>query len=305
MEIQLWREILNPYELAVREIMTKFNHLIKEHRDRGLYSPIEQVEGRVKTISSILEKCQKKKIDLEDIEERIYDLAGVRVICQFVEDIDKVVELVRNRKDMEIKQERDYIRQMKSSGYRSYHMIIYYTVDTLDGPKKLQVELQIRTMAMNFWATVEHSLQYKYKRNIPDHIKERLLNAADAIIVLDNEMSSVRSEIMDAQISFQIQANIVADILNNIQNLYKVANKREILKIQDEFYRIYAMNDIDQLERFDKQLDMIAEGYPGAGAGYGYGGLMDLPERFTEEMKRLLGGEYSAWLESFSDGRAG
>ena len=76
---------------------------------------------------------------------------------------------------------------------------------------------------MNFWATVEHSLQYKYKRNIPDHIKERLLNAADAIIVLDNEMSSVRSEIMDAQISFQIQANIVADILNNIQNLYKVA----------------------------------------------------------------------------------
>ena len=261
MEIQLWREILNPYELAVKEVMTKVNHLMKEYWDRGLYSAIEQVEGRVKTISSILEKCQKKKIDLEDIEERISDLAGVRIICQFVEDIDKVVELIRNRKDMEIKQERDYIRQMKSSGYRSYHMIIYYTVDTLDGPKKLQVEIQIRTMAMNFWATVEHSLQYKYKRNIPDHIKERLLNAADAIIVLDNEMSSVRSEIMDAQISFQIQANIVADILNNIQNLYKVANKREILKIQDEFYRIYAMNDIDQLERFDKQLDMIAEGY--------------------------------------------
>ena len=261
MEIQLWHNILNPYELAVRELVAKFNHLIKEHRDRDLYSPIEQVEGRVKTISSILEKCQKKKIDLEDIEERISDLAGVRVICQFVEDIDKVVEIIRNRKDMEIKQERDYIREMKSSGYRSYHMIIYYTVDTLDGPKRLQVEIQIRTMAMNFWATVEHSLQYKYKRNIPGHIRERLLNAADAIIVLDNEMSSVRSEIMDAQISFQIQANIVADILNNIQNLYKVANKREILKIQDEFYRIYAMNDIDQLERFDKQLDMIAEGY--------------------------------------------
>ena len=261
MEIQLWREILNPYELAVREIMTKFNHLIKEHRDRGLYSPIEQVEGRVKTISSILEKCQKKKIDLEDIEERIYDLAGVRIICQFVEDIDKVVELIRNRRVREIRYELKDIGKIKSSGYGIYHMIIYYTVDTLDGPKKLQVEIQIRTMAMNFWATVEHSLQYKYKRNIPDHIKERLLNAADAIIVLDNEMSSVRSEIMDAQISFQIQANIVADILNNIQNLYKVANKREILKIQDEFYRIYAMNDIDQLERFDKQLDMIAEGY--------------------------------------------
>ena len=254
MEIQLWREILNPYELAVKEVMTKFNHLIKEHRDRGLYCPIEQVDGRVKTISSILDKCQKKKIDLEDIEEKIYDLAGIRIICQ-------LVEIIRNRKDMEIKQERDYIREMKSSGYRSYHIILYYTVDTLNGPKRLQMEVQIRTMAMNFWATVEHSLQYKYKRNIPDHIKERLLSAADAIITLDNEMSTVRSEIMDAQISFRIQANIVADILNNIQNLYRVANKREILKIQDEFYRIYAMNDIDQLERFDRQLDLIAEGY--------------------------------------------
>ena len=250
MEIQLWREILNPYELAVKEVTTKFNHLIKEHKDKGIYCPIERVEGRVKTIASILDKCQKKKI-----------LAGIRIICQFVEDIDRVVEIIRNRNDMDVKQERDYIRQMKTSGYRSYHMIIFYEVDTLEGPRRLQMEVQIRTMAMNFWATVEHSLQYKYKRNIPEHIRERLLNAADAIIVLDNEMSNVRSEIMDAQISFQIQANIVADILNNIQNLYNVANKREIVKIQDEFYRIYAMNDIEKLERFDKQLDLIAEGY--------------------------------------------
>lgn len=261
MEIQLWREILDPYELAVKEVTTKFNHLIKEHHVKGIYCPIEQVEGRVKAISSILDKCQKKKVPLEDVEERIADLAGIRIICQFVEDIDRVVELIRNREDMEIKQERDYIRHMKSSGYRSYHLIVYYTVYTISGPKRLQMEVQIRTMAMNFWATVEHSLQYKYKKNIPDHIKARLLNAADAIIVLDNEMSTVRSEIMNAQISFQLQANIVADILNNIQNLYHAANKREILKIQDEFYRIYAANDIEQLERFNQQLDMIAEGY--------------------------------------------
>ena len=207
------------------------------------------------------EQAQRKNIPLDRFTEQMDDIAGIRIICQFVEDIDRVVDLIRSRKDMEVKQERDYIRQMKTSGYRSYHMIIYYMVDTLEGSKRLQMEVQIRTMAMNFWATVEHSLQYKYKRNIPDHIRERLLNAADAIIVLDNEMSNVRSEIMDAQISFQIQANIVADILNNIQNLYNVANKREILKIQDEFYRIYAMNDIEKLERFDKQLDMIAEGY--------------------------------------------
>jgi putative GTP pyrophosphokinase len=114
---------------------------------------------------------------------------------------------------------------------------------------------------MNFWSTIEHSLQYKYKGSIPEHIREKLTNASDAILLLDKEMSSVRSEIMDAQNSFQIQANLVSDILNNIQNLYNLANKREIVRIQDEFYRIYQQNDLEQLERFHKQLDIIAEGY--------------------------------------------
>ncbi|WP_394919516.1 GTP pyrophosphokinase family protein [uncultured Robinsoniella sp.] len=261
MEIQLWREILDPYELAVNELTVKFEHLIREHRARGKYSPIEQVMGRVKAISSILEKAQKKKIALSEIEEKLDDIAGVRIICQFVEDIEKVVEIIRNRTDMSVKSEKDYIKNMKSSGYRSYHMIVYYEVQTLAGSKRIQVEIQIRTLAMNFWSTIEHSLQYKYKRNIPEHIRMKLSKAADAIIVLDNEMSSVRSEIMDAQNSFQIQANLVSDILNNIQNLYHLANKREIIKIQDEFYRIYELNDIEQLERFHKQLDIIAEGY--------------------------------------------
>ena len=134
-------------------------------------------------------------------------------------------------------------------------------METLNGPKRIQVEIQIRTMAMDFWATIEHSLQYKYKANIPDHIRERLSAAAKAIIVLDNEMSSVRSEIMDAQNSSQMQRNLITDILNNIENLYKVTNKREVEKIQDEFYHIYAQNDLQELKRFHKELDLIAEGY--------------------------------------------
>ncbi|WP_099468261.1 GTP pyrophosphokinase [Konateibacter massiliensis] len=261
MEIQLWRELLNPYELAVNELILKFRHLIKEHKENGLYSPIEQVTGRVKTISSILEKMQKKKIPFEDLEEKVEDIAGLRIICQFEEDIYRVVELIENRKDMEIKLVKDYLDNVKESGYRSYHLIIFYDVYTINGTKRLQVEIQIRTLAMDFWATVEHSLQYKYKKNMPEHIKERLSSAADAVRVLDSEMSSVRSEIMDAQNSFQIKANVVADILNNIQNLYKVANKREVSKIQDEFYKIYKTEDVDQLRRFNKQLDIIAEGY--------------------------------------------
>jgi len=261
MEIQLWKEILAPYELAVRELTVKFKHLIKEHKACGLYSPIEQVVGRVKTISSILEKAHKKNIAIEDVEEQLEDIAGIRITCQFVEDIDKVVEIIHSRTDMEVKSEKDYINNMKESGYRSYHIIVNYDVQTLIGSKKIEVEIQIRTLAMNFWATIEHSLQYKYKGGIPEHIRTKLSNAAEAILVLDNEMSSVRGEIMDAQNSFQLQAKLVADILMMIQNLYHLANKREIVKIQDEFYRIYQKNDIEQLERFHKQLDVIAEGY--------------------------------------------
>lgn len=261
MEIQLWKELLNPYELAVNEIVVKFDHLIKEHRELGRYSPIEQVVGRVKSIPSLLEKAQKKKIPLEDIEKNIEDIAGIRIICQFVEDIQTVVELIRNRSDMELKKEKDYISNPKKSGYRSYHMIVYYTIDTLNGPKKLLVEIQIRTLAMNFWATIEHSLQYKYKRNMPAKLQDKLNNAAISIVDLDDQMSYVRNEIMEAQNSFQIKANVVAEILNNIQNLYRVANKREVIKIQDEFYKVYQTNNLDDLQIFSKHLDVIAEGY--------------------------------------------
>lgn len=261
MEIQMWREILNPYELAVKELTTKFNHLIKEHHDKGYYSSIEQVEGRVKSISSILEKCHKKGISIDEITEKLEDIAGIRIICQFVEDIERVVELIRHRNDMEIKQEKDYIREQKDSGYRSYHIIVWYTINTIEGPKKIMVEIQIRTMAMNFWATIEHSLQYKYKMHMPEEIQERLLRASEATVLLDREMSQVRLEIMDAQNAFQHQSRVVADILNTIQNMYRVANAREMQKIQDEFYRIYSMNNLEQLQRFYKQLDNIAAGY--------------------------------------------
>ena len=107
MEIQLWKDILNPYELAVEELLVKFNHLIKEYQDRGMYSPMEQVCGRVKSISSILDKAQKKNIEVDKIEEQLDDIAGIRIICQFVEDIEKVADLIRNRSDMQIVTEKE------------------------------------------------------------------------------------------------------------------------------------------------------------------------------------------------------
>ena len=174
MEIQLWRSILCPYELAVRELIVKFEHIISEHRENDLYSPIEQVSGRVKSVSSILEKMQRKHIPMERMEEEVEDIAGIRIICQFEEDIETVASLIQNRSDMTIKSEKNYLKHVKQSGYRSLHLIIYYTVETLNGPRKLQAEIQIRTMAMDFWATIEHSLQYKYKGDMPPHVAERL-----------------------------------------------------------------------------------------------------------------------------------
>lgn len=199
MDIELWKEILSPYVQAVDELTLKFRHMIRQYREKGLYSPIEQVDGRVKTISSILEKAQKKNVPMEQIQEKIEDIAGIRLICQFVEDIYSVVDIIENRSDMTIRSKKDYITNMKQSGYRSYHIIIDYKVETVKGTVEIPVEIQIRTMAMNFWATIEHSLQYKYNRNIPEHIRQKLNHASNAIKRLDDDMSSIHTEIMNAQ----------------------------------------------------------------------------------------------------------
>lgn len=260
MEIQLWRSILCPYELAVKELVTKFEHIITEYKANDLYSPIEQVTGRVKTVTSILEKLQKKNMTIDDIGE-LDDIAGIRIICQFEEDIDTVAAILESRNDMEIISKKDYVRHIKQSGYRSYHLIINYQVETVSGPKRLQAEIQIRTMAMNFWATIEHSLQYKYKGDMPEHVADRLSKAAEAIVSLDREMSSVREDIMDARNSSQLQNNLVKDILVTIENLYKVTNQQEITKIQDEFLRVFQTKDLMQLSRFHRELDIISEGY--------------------------------------------
>lgn len=276
METQLWREMLDPYRLAVDELVVKFTHVKQEYQDARMYSPIESVSGRVKRISSILDKAHRKGVDIKHIEEKIEDIAGVRIICQFVEDIETVVDIIRKRSDMTVKREKDYITQSKASGYRSYHIIVYYTVQTIKGPKNLEAEIQIRTLAMNFWSTIEHSLQYKYKENMPDELRERLLRAADAVEALDHEMASVRDEIMDAQNSNRQKANIITNILNNIENLYHIANEREVTKIQNEFFDIYKKDDIALLKRFNKQLDMLSETYHAQSIQSLAGNFMDI-----------------------------
>lgn len=194
-----WDTFLAPYELAVAELKIKLRGLRKQYRTSGDHVPIEFVTGRVKPVESILNKSELRGIPLDRLEEEMSDMAGMRIMCQFVEDIPLVVEILRRRNDMKIIQERDYITNRKASGYRSYHLVIEYPVQMLEGEKKLLAEIQIRTLSMNFWATIEHSMNYKYKGQIPEDIQERLFRAAEAAYQLDKEMSSIRGEIQEAQ----------------------------------------------------------------------------------------------------------
>ena len=158
----------------------------------------------MKTPESILEKMQVRNIPREEFLEGVQDIAGLRIMCQFVDDIYEVVRLIRQRNDFDIVIERDYIQNKKASGYRSYHIVLEYPVQRIEGEEKILVEIQIRTLAMNFWATIEHSLNYKYKGEFPDTIHERLERAAEAAFLLDEEMSQIREEIQEAQYIFAI-----------------------------------------------------------------------------------------------------
>lgn len=261
MEIINWKELLYPYGQAVEEMLLKFKSMDKECKHLGMYSPIDAVTGRLKKPASILDKAGRKKIAPEEIEDKIEDIAGIRILCQFVEDIPKVVDMIRCRTDMEIVEERDYIANTKASGYRSYHMIVRYPLSTALGPRTVLAEIQIRTNAMNFWATAEHSLRYKYSENIPDELQERLTNCAEAAYRLDREMSTIREEITNAQRLNEIRSSLVVNILDNIQSLYQDAKLEEMDKINKEFVDVWNSDDIDLLRAFNEKLNVLAEVY--------------------------------------------
>lgn len=200
--IRDWEEFLAPYEQAVSELKVKLRGIRKQYREQNKHVPIEFVTGRVKPVDSILTKSKLRGIALDRLEEEMSDIAGLRIMCQFVEDIHQVVELLRTRKDMKVIIERDYITNKKASGYRSYHLVIEYPVQRIEGEKILICEIQIRTLAMNFWATIEHTLNYKYQGEYPQELHNRLIRAAEAAFLLDKEMSEIREEIMEANYYF-------------------------------------------------------------------------------------------------------
>ena len=187
--------MLYPYAQTVDELLLKFRSLDKECRQLGIYSPIDSVTGRLKRPASILEKAGRKQISPDRIEEEIEDIAGIRILCQFVEDIPKVIEMVRKRKDMTVIEERDYITNTKPSGYRSYHMLVTTPVFLSDSIIDTKVEIQIRTVAQDFWATLEHKMHYKFEGDGPDYITKELRECARYVAELDTRMEELNNEI--------------------------------------------------------------------------------------------------------------
>lgn len=250
-----WNKFLLPYEQAVEELKIKFKTLRSELKIREEYSPIEFVTGRVKKISSILDKAKKLNVPLDQLETGIEDIAGIRIMCQFEEDIERLAELIAEREDIKIRYCKDYIRNKKESGYRSYHIIFEYPVQTSLGLKNVLAEVQLRTLAMNFWATIEHSLNYKYKGTIPSEIRERLSKAAEAAYRLDQEMSSIRGEVVESQKQFEDKSNLVTKVLSNIQALYFYRRVREAARFQQRFNELWEKNELWNLNQLASEIE--------------------------------------------------
>lgn len=250
-----WNSFFLPYKQAVSELQLKFSMLKEQYLMKGEYSPIQNVISRVKSPDSILEKAKKYGYTLDQIDYKIKDIAGIRIVTQFEEDILQIAAIIKLRRDMKVVTIKDYLANPKPSGYRSIHLIIEYEVDTVNGAETILCEIQIRTLAMDFWSTIEHSLNYKYKDAMPPNIKERLVLAARSITDIDSEMDKIKDEITDAQRLFRRKSNIINAIIEHFDQLSKYGKKDMVRK----YYKIFTeMRDADntlQLTLLQKELE--------------------------------------------------
>lgn len=195
-EGEAFRELMAYYECAIMEVETKFNVLNKEFSLRYDRNPIETIKSRLKSPESIMGKLQRKKIPFstEEIEDKLMDIAGVRVICAFPEDIYLLRDCLLKQDDIDLLVEKDYIANPKPNGYRSLHLIVETPIFLHDQKKLMKVEVQFRTIAMDFWASLEHRIYYK-KGKDNQALRQELKNCADISAQLDLRMQAIRSDI--------------------------------------------------------------------------------------------------------------
>ncbi|MDR5587868.1 GTP pyrophosphokinase [Clostridium aquiflavi] len=191
------QEILMIYSSAIKEIKTKLDILDFEFKIRRKRNPIEYMKSRVKSPRSILEKLKRRGFDIsiKSARENLNDIAGVRVVCSFVSDIYEIANMLKSQNDIRLVEEKDYIKNPKENGYRSLHMVLEVPIYFSDHIENVKVEVQIRTIAMDFWASLEHKLYYKKGKDTPKHIRADLKECADIISATDLKMQKIQEEV--------------------------------------------------------------------------------------------------------------
>lgn len=196
--VDSWKTIIFLYNAALKEVGTKLEILNEEFQHVHQYNPIEHIKTRIKTPESIVKKLHRYgyETSIENMVKYINDIAGVRLICSFTSDIYRLAEMIGNQDDLKVLSIKDYIKKPKESGYKSYHMLVSVPIFLSDGPIDTKVEIQIRTIAMDFWASLEHKIYYKFEGNAPEHISRELKECADMVSELDDKMLSLNEEIL-------------------------------------------------------------------------------------------------------------
>ncbi len=193
-----WKEIMFLYNAAWRQMNAKIEIMNDEFVERFNYSPIEHIKSRLKTPDSIVRKLKADgyEVSIENMQEKLSDIAGIRIICSFMLDIYQIADMIAKQADVTVLYVKDYIKRPKPNGYKSYHMVVTIPVYLTEGPVETKVEIQIRTVAMDFWASLEHKIAYKFEGNPPITLLQELKACADMVDILDAKMFSLNEAIM-------------------------------------------------------------------------------------------------------------
>ncbi|MGN0251625.1 MAG: GTP pyrophosphokinase family protein [Oliverpabstia sp.] len=196
-EVENWETLMFLYDAALRQVSTKIDILNEEFAHVHKYNPIEHVKSRIKEPRSIVKKLKRqgREVTLENMLKYINDIAGVRIICSFTSDIYRIADMLAKQKDLTVLELTDYLVKPKASGYRSYHMLVTVPVYLSDSVVDTKVEIQIRTIAQDFWASLEHKIYYKFEGNAPDFISKELQSCAHIVAELDDKMLSLNEAI--------------------------------------------------------------------------------------------------------------
>ncbi|GAA0134656.1 GTP pyrophosphokinase YwaC [Paenibacillus sp. YSY-4.3] len=199
-KLEEWKKLPTLYQLALDELKNKIKLIQTEWKILNGYSPIEHIKTRIKEPKSILDKLERKGLEMtvDNMVNKIHDIAGMRIVFSFVKDIYKLLDHLRHREDLTIIEIKDYIAKPKPNGYQSLHVIVAVPLTLFEGQRWMKVEIQMRTLAMDFWASMEHILFYKYDKQVPQHVVQELTEAAKAADALDKKMHGLRREIMGA-----------------------------------------------------------------------------------------------------------